>query len=74
MEAEYELGAEGSFFGLFAKEVVMDNEELEAAIDALDTLHFTVLSLVSSTNRSTRFTLLYYRLFPQQTRQITHEP
>ena len=51
----------------------MDNEELEAAIDALDTLHFTVLSLVSSTNRSTRFTLLYYRLFPQQTRQITHE-
>ena len=28
----------------------MDNEELEAAIDALDTLHFTVLSLVSSTN------------------------
>ena len=46
----------------------MDNEELEAAIDALDTLHFTVLSLVSSTYRSTRFTLLYYRLFPQQTR------
>ena len=45
----------------------MDNEELEAAIDALDTLHFTVLSLVSSTNRSTRFTLLYYLLFPQQT-------
>lgn len=40
----------GSFFGLLAKAVVMDNAELDATLDRLTRLHFSVESPVCPTN------------------------